>query len=274
MDGMATIPLAGIAVSEFGHIMREIRLSLGLSQAACAARIGSTQRHISFLETGRSAPSATFLGRICQELELSIAQRTNLFESAGQRTPYPRRDPASNDIQATLDMLEQHVLGNWPFPAMVLDENWTVLRKNAAFERIFGPFLPARNDRAANLFDLLLHEIFRSMITNWDEAISVLFFRLQRAAAQNPELARRYQAARERGLFENIAQDLVSGARVPVHTPICMTMPGGLNLEFFSVMGRVPSLQDAVLERYEVEFIVPADPASEAALRAMSKGAA
>lgn len=255
-------------MSEFGHIMREIRESLGMSQATCAARIGSTQRHISFLETGRSAPSATFLGRICKELELSVAQRRNLFDSAGHTNPYPRRDPQSKDIQQTLDMLENRVLRNWPFPAMVLDGNWTILRKNKPFDTIFGPIIGDKNT-PTNLFDILLHDTFVSMIENWDEAISVLYFRLQRESAHRPELAEKYRAAKSRGLFDSVAQDLVSGARIPIHTPIRVRLPGGLRLQLYSILGQVPSLQDVVMENCEVEFIVPADAETESILLSM-----
>ena len=255
-------------MSEFGHIMREIRGSLGLSQASCAARVGSTQRHISFLETGRSVPTPSFVSRLCRDLELSVGQRTNLFESAGLQTPYPRRSLNSDEIQGTLNMLEQRVLKNWPFPALVLDGSWTIVRKNAAFDVLLAPFIPPSNN-ASNLFDVILSPSFRVLIENWEDAISVLFFRLQRASATKPELAQRYQSAKDSGLFDTVARRLISEHHIPVHTPIRLAIPGGPRIQLYSILGQIPSFQDVLMEDYEVEFMVPADAVSEEVMRSM-----
>ena len=60
----------------FGKTLKTLRRTLGISQLALAAQLSSTQRHLSFLETGRSKPTVGFLRRLCSELNLSAAQRS------------------------------------------------------------------------------------------------------------------------------------------------------------------------------------------------------
>lgn len=75
-------------MSEFGNVLKNIRADLGLSQAALAGQIGSTQRHVSFVETGRSRVTQYFVELICGAIPLSIAQRQSLYETAGLKSPY------------------------------------------------------------------------------------------------------------------------------------------------------------------------------------------
>ena len=90
----------------FGPVLKDIRNAMGLSQAGLAGELESTQRHLSFLETGRSRPSPGFVSRICRVLDLSIAQRINLYEAAGFHSPYQRRNLRSAEIMQALDTME------------------------------------------------------------------------------------------------------------------------------------------------------------------------
>ena len=61
--------------NSFGQVLHRLRHELGLFQAVVAQQLGTTQRHVSFLETGRSQPSRTMLGRLVTDLNLSAGQR-------------------------------------------------------------------------------------------------------------------------------------------------------------------------------------------------------
>ena len=131
---MSTLP------NTFGPALRALRQTLGLSQLALAHRLRSTQRHISFLETGRSRATAGFLQRLCTELNLSTAQRGALFEASELRNPYPARSADDAEIGRALDLIEHRVLRNWPFPAFALDRDWTVLRANTGARAMLAGF--------------------------------------------------------------------------------------------------------------------------------------
>ncbi len=258
-------------VSEFGHVLRDLRAQLGLSQADLAGRLRSTQRHVSFLETGRSHPSVHFLSRICRELELSVGQRANLFEASGLRNPYIRRDFQSVEITQALDMIEARVLNNWPFPALVLDPSWNILRQNQAFSNMFGALIPSEN-ASPNLLSVMLSPTMRDMIANWDEAVHILYFRLQAAAASDPHVADIFATAKSQGVFDNLENLFKTDADVPVYVPIRIALPGGGELQMTSLLGQLASVQDALVEGFEIELMIPTDAQSEALLRQMSAG--
>lgn len=250
----------------FGHYLKQMRVELGLSQVELAQTIGSTQRHISFLETGRSQPTRSMLGRFVSELELNSAQRAALFDASGFHNPYKQRAFASKDVVNALDMIEKRVLGNWPFPAFVLDREWTVLRLNKAAQSMFKTMLDP-SDGPLNMFDLFLGDTFRNSIENWEEASTTLYYRLQTAAADSPKIKRKFDDARAVGLFEGVHTQFNKSDDIPIYTPLIIRLPNGARLTASSLLGQLMSVQDALVEGFEIELMVPADDESEALLR-------
>lgn len=255
-------------MSPFGAVLKDVRGQLGLSQAALAGELSTTQRHISFLETGRSNPTPAFLTRLCRELGLSVAQRANLFEASGLHSPYERRRFDSAEIAAVLDMIENRILAHWPFPALVLDTGWNIMRRNAGFDRLFGPFLAAANS-SANFLDMLTGPQFRGFIENWSEVAPIFYFRLQAAAAHDETVARHFAALKTSGLFDTFDAFFASDRQVPPYVPVRIAFPDGTKLEMTSFLGRLASAQDALVEGFEIEFLLPTDAASERVLSAM-----
>ena len=95
-----------------------------MSQLQLAVDADSTSRHISFLETGRSRPSAGMVDRLCDALQIPVRERNGLFEGAGISAPYENgsiEDPNLGPFRFAIDvMLDKHL----PFPGFVLDRNW------------------------------------------------------------------------------------------------------------------------------------------------------
>ena len=256
-------------MTSFGHVLKDIRAARGLSQTALALALDSTQRHVSFLETGRSLPTGSFLSRICRAMSLNIAQRINLYDASGLANPYVSRDMGSDEIRDALDMIEKRVLKNWPFPALVLDPDWNVLRQNDAFTLFFKPLAPQGNEQM-NLLEVLMSDILQSLIQNWDEAAGVLFFRLQRAAAHSPRIAKVLLAAQEQGRFEGMEQHLNGLTEIPVFLPIRLVLPNGPEIQISSLLGKLASSQDALIDGLEIELMVPLDETSEQTMRALA----
>ena len=254
----------------FGPVLKDIRAARNLSQAALALSLDSTQRHVSFLETGRSLPTASFLMRICRALDLNIAQRINLYDASGLANPYARRDMGSQEIHEALDMIEIRVLKNWPFPALVLDPDWNVLRHNDAFTQIFGGLMPQGND-LPNLLEILMGETFQALILNWDEAAGILFFRLQRAAVHSQRIAQVLQVAQSQGRFVGMEHHMAGQTEIPIFLPIRIALPDGPVMEISSLLGKLASCQDALIEGLEIELMVPLAETSEQTMRAMAR---
>lgn len=242
----------------FGQVMRDMRDAIGISQADLANRLGTTQRHVSFVENGRSAPTSYFVTRLCRELDLTLAQRANLFDAAGLPQAYPKRDIASDEVTAALDMIETRVLNVWPYPALVLDADYTIQRMNTPFRTLFASFLPIGN-APANLLDIMLTPTFRALVENWAETSELFYYRLQVEAARHDTVRAVFERAKAQGLFADLPKTLAASGQVPVVVPVRMRWPDGSRLQMTSLVGRLVAVQDALAEGFEVELFVPCD---------------
>ncbi len=257
------------SVARFGSTLRAMREDLGLSQLALAARLSSTQRHISFLETGRSRITPEFLQRLVGELNLSAAQRGALFEASEFRNPYPNRALGSDEMAAALDTIERRILMNWPFPAFALDRDWTVLRANAAARQMFAGFGVELQNTETSLLTVVLSPAFRQAILNWEDASLGFYFRLQSAAGRDERVSRAFDAAKAEGMFDHIPQRITGGTQSAPLSPVIMGLPNGLQLQMTPLVGQLVTVQDVRLEAVEIEFMVPLDDTTETFLKAL-----
>jgi len=249
--------------SPFGNSLKALRRERGLSQADLAARIGSTQRHVSFLETGRAGPSPYMIQRIERELALPVARSQVLYQAAGFASPYKCRAEDSPDVIEALDLIETRLLAHWPFAAYVLDRRWTILRSNLPGKLFLTGFADQQN-QPPNLFRIFLSPSFRERILNWEEAAPIFAARLYREAAEDPELAGLLEEARDSGLLDGL--DETFREDVPVFVPVEVLAPDGIRLRVTSLLGQLASVQDAVIEGMTIELMVPMDAETETCL--------
>ncbi len=252
-------------MSDFGHALKHLRAELKLAQSELAGAVGSTQRHISFLETGRSHPSAEMVRRLATELNLNAGQRAALFEASGMRNPFKKRSFSSEEVGVALDMIERHVLSNWPFPAFVLDEDWNLLRTNPAAEAMLAG-LTDGGER--NLFRLFLSEQFRALVSNWELASAAVYFRLQAGAARSEFLRGVLEEVLDQGVFDKMRARLGQD-EIPIFVPIEWVLPNGARLRTSSLLGKLATVHDALVEGFDIDLMVPMDEDSEDALRGL-----
>lgn len=242
----------------FGDALRGVRGELGLTQEAVAHAIGTTQRHLSFLETGRSEPTRKMLGRLVAGLELTAAHRASLFAASGFRNPYPPRALEDEELQDVLDLMAKQVLRHWPFPGFVVDRDWNFLRTNEAGERMITSFGELKNMHA-----LFLSPAFGALVTNWEQASASFYTRIQEVARRSPAVRSALDDAVAEGRFDHVGRVLGGTDEVPVYVPIEVELPNGSRMAFTSFHGRWASVHDAVAEQFEVELLIPLDEASE-----------
>lgn len=242
----------------FGETFRAMRRELRLTQEAVAHAIGTTQRHVSFLETGRSAPTRAMVGRLIAGLELTAAQSAALFAASGFRNPYPLRALEGQELQATLDLMARQVLCHWPFPAFVVDRDWNFLRTNAPARRMIASF-----GGVTNMHTLFLSPAFGERVTNWEQASGSFYTRIREVARRSPAVRAALGDAVAAGRFDHVARVLGGPDEVPVYVPIEVELPDGARMRFTSLHGRWATVHDAVAEQFEVELLVPLDEASE-----------
>nr|MDT0663786.1 helix-turn-helix transcriptional regulator [Micromonospora sp. DSM 115978] len=106
---------------DFPREIRECRTRQRLSQLELALRAGTTQRHLSFIESGRSAPGRNLVLRLAESLELPLRQRNDLLLAAGYAPVYPESSFDDPSLAAVRAAIEHIVRGHLPYPALVVD---------------------------------------------------------------------------------------------------------------------------------------------------------
>jgi transcriptional regulator with XRE-family HTH domain len=120
--------------NRFAGELRRWRRSRRWSQLELAVRAGTTQRHLSFIEQGRSSPGRTLVVRLAESLELSLRERNALLLTAGYAPIFresPLDDLALRPVRAAI---EQILEGHLPYPAVVVRPYGEVVAANAAVD--------------------------------------------------------------------------------------------------------------------------------------------
>src|ERR1700723_514131 len=129
------------APSPAGVILRQWRNIRGKTQLDLSFDAGISQKHISFVESGRSIPSRQTLLDLAQALDVPLRERNELLIAAGYAPLYSGpslQAPIMDSISKALArMLRQHE----PFPAIVMDRHWNVVMTNDAAPQLFNCFI-------------------------------------------------------------------------------------------------------------------------------------
>ncbi len=77
-----------------------------MSQLDLAVAAGTTARHLSFVETGRSRPGADLILRIADALRVPLPERNTLLAAAGLPPAFPAHDLGSPALESVDRVLE------------------------------------------------------------------------------------------------------------------------------------------------------------------------
>lgn len=256
----------------FGTLMRQWRRRRGLSQLELAATGGVSQRHVSFLESGRARPSRQMVLHLGEMMDLPLRERNRLLHAAGFAAAYRESRLDEPQLQAARRALDLLLKQSEPFPTVVVDAGWTVQLANQAALRMLGFLLGARFDPAqpVNFMKLPLHpQGAKPYITNWREVAGSLLHRLQREAMDSPAAAS--VLAEVRGypdvdaLWRNVDWE-------PEPEPLLgfRIEKDGLSLNMVTMIATFGTPQDVTLQDLRIESFLPADDATEHLLRGLA----
>jgi transcriptional regulator with XRE-family HTH domain len=102
----------------FAGQLRRWRALRRMSQLDVATRADTTQRHLSFLEQGRSKPGRTMVLRLAESLDLTLRDRNELLLVAGYAPAFPESDLDAPSLDAVRDAIEHVLAGHQPYPAV------------------------------------------------------------------------------------------------------------------------------------------------------------
>jgi transcriptional regulator with XRE-family HTH domain len=95
-------------VQPIGTHLRRWRERRRMSQLDLASEAGVSTRHLSFLETGRSAPSREMILRLADQLAVPVRERNVLLVAGGYAPVFPERrldDASLAPSRAAIDQL-------------------------------------------------------------------------------------------------------------------------------------------------------------------------
>lgn len=129
-----------------------------MSQLHLALEADVSQRHLSFVESGRARPSREMVLTLADRLDLPLRERNRLLLAAGFAPGFRERPIEDPSLAHALAAVELVLKGHEPNPAIAVDRAWTLVRANAAI----APFLEAVADPAllqppVNVLRLSLH---------------------------------------------------------------------------------------------------------------------
>ena len=118
--------------SPFAYQLRRWRSLRRISQLDLATSAGTSQRHLSFLEQGRSRPGRTMVVRLAESLELSPRERNGLLTAAGFAPLFPESSLDGPDLRSVRSALALILDGHMPYPAMVVRSGGELVVANGA----------------------------------------------------------------------------------------------------------------------------------------------
>lgn len=268
--------------SDFASALRYWRDKRGLSQLRLSAESGISQRHISFLESGRSLPSRELILKLGTVLDVPLRQRNVMLLAAGFAPAYRERrlsDPELQSVKQALDfMLQQQS----PFPAIVVDRLWNLVMANGPAQHLIKwllglpPEVPLPHEGGeANVIRLMLDPSgLRRHIVNWREVAGDALHWIQREAmgdGPHGEAAALLAQLRAIDGIGDMAPQPDLDTRALPFLPVEL-LKDGVRLKLFTTIATLGTPHDVTVHELRIESFFPADDTTAAWFRQAAGG--
>src|SRR5262245_52182346 len=138
-------------------MLREWRHRRRLSQLELALDSGVSTRHLSFVETGRSRPSAEMVLHLAERLDVPLRDRNHLLLAAGFAPRFAQRELDAPEMGPVRDAIDQVLRGHEPYPALVIDRHWGLVAANRAVDALVEGVAEHLREPPINVLRLSLH---------------------------------------------------------------------------------------------------------------------
>lgn len=252
---------------DFGAQLRSWRQLRRMSQLELGLRAGVSTKHLSFLETGRAAPSREMVVHLAEHLDVPIREQNALLLAAGYAPLYRARsldDDSFASVRSAVELMLDH---HEPFPAIVVDRHWNLVTANAAAAVLTTGVHPHLLQPPVNVMRVSLHpDGLRTVVANFAEYTAHLLLRLHRQVAHtaDAELARLLDEVN--GYIGLPPLGPVPTATTGAVLPLLLDIDGR-RLQLFSTIATVGAPLDVTAAELAVEAFFPADRTTEAILR-------
>ena len=249
-----------------GERLRDWRQKRRLSQMDLALEAEISTRHLSFVETGRAAPSRDMVLRLAECLEVPLRERNALLLAAGFAPVFPERSYDDPGLAAARTAVEAVLHAHMPFPALAIDRRWIMLAHNAGIAPLLEGVSAELLDGPVNVLRVSLHpDGIAPRIANLAEWRGHILSRLRRQLAESGD-AELADLIRELSAYPGGEAHPRSGEGL-IAAPLRLKAPGG-ELSFLSATMTFGSPLDVMVSELAIETFLPADAATAAALHA------
>ena len=262
----------------FANILKQARNTKRWSQLELALRLSVSQRHISFVESGRAKPSRELLLAWLQELQVPLMVQNCALLQAGFAPEWSQASLDSPDLALVNAALIQLIQAHDPMPAFCIDAAWNIVHINRGTLNLVSCLLPwtkssLTTGQAFNLLDLVAHpEGLAKQILNLEEVGPAFLFQLRQEANLNPAISEKVQALEAR-IIVLIGVKALEQAMPISAAPVLTTYyasPLG-ELAFFSMFSTFGSPQNISLASLRVEHLFAANQATQALMKQLNE---
>jgi transcriptional regulator with XRE-family HTH domain len=257
-----------VAPRSVGELLRSWRERRRLSQMDLALDAEISTRHLSFVETGRSAPSRDMVLRLADQLDVPLRERNQLLLAGGYAPVYSQATLDAPEMAEVRAAVRQVLTGHEPYPAAAVDRHWNLVEANSGITLMTADVDAELLEPPPNAMRLALHPGgLAPRIANLGEWRAHLLTRLRRQVAltADPVLADLLDEVRA---YPSDADepDVEIPAAGEVFVPLRLRH-GDAELAFFSTVTTFGTPLDVTVAELAIESFFPADESTAAALR-------
>lgn len=257
----------------FPNVLKTWRTKRRMSQLELALASGVSQRHVSFLESGRAKPSRAMILQLSETLEVPLRERNDWLTAAGFAPVFRARPLDDPQMALVMNAVKVMLTSAEPYPAVAIDRAWNIRLANGPFEMMgamLGEDLWTRvGGPERNLMRLFFHpKGIKPFVKNWKLVGPLLWHRAQREAES-------LGGEEMKSVLADLAQHqdaetlwaAEDAALVPV-LPLEMEKDG-LKISLFTVIATFGTAQDVTADELRIETLFPADAPTEQLFRSM-----
>jgi transcriptional regulator with XRE-family HTH domain len=142
----------------FGDHLREWRTRRRMSQLDFSLEAEISQKHLSFIESGRSTPSRDMVIHLAERLDIPLRERNTMLLAAGYAPMYLARSIDDPSLKPALEAIHLILKSHAPFPSIALDRHWNLIAHNEAAGMFLGDITdPELLKPPVNILRLSLH---------------------------------------------------------------------------------------------------------------------
>ncbi|MFC5863315.1 helix-turn-helix domain-containing protein [Acidicapsa dinghuensis] len=255
-----------LTVPQLGELLRYWRQERGKSQLDLSMDTGFSQRHLSFVESGRSAPSRDFLSIVSDALNIPLRERNVLLLASGFAPQFSEQSIDAGQLEVVTRAIDRMLQQHEPHPALVLDRYWNVIRTNEAAPRFFGSFIDMeKRPKPRNLLHLMFDPAgMRPFVEEWERVASGLLQRIRREAVGQVVDAKLQELLNKLREYPGVS------ALKPLLTPQSPVLPivfrkGNQRFSYFSLITTVGTPQCITAQELRVECMFPTETEEKSA---------